>query len=269
LDLAPTTKTNKHQRKKKMRQFLVYFSVALVASQSDTECGNATQPLRTDRKNVLIVGDSISMVPPYTPGGYGQILHTLLEESGVEAQHAGGWYSGAQCSNTVKGLLCTTSTQPNNYLNISGNEMFDVCHLNWGLHDLVAACPPGGTGECEEHVDLPTYGQNLVTLYGRFKKACKNVIWTSTTPNPNITTSMNRTYELVVAYNAEAKSALTAGIGPDVLVIDDLWTAMIDYCGAYYTSCDLQLPKNVHLTPKGENFTAYHAFASIKKALGL
>ena len=240
-----------------------------VQSQSDTNCGNATLPLKSDRKNVLIVGDSISMVDPYTPGGYGGILRGLLEENGVDAQHAGGWFSGAQDSNTVKGLLCTSPAQPNNYLNISGNTKFDVCHLNWGLHDLVAACPPGGTGECEEHVDIPDYGKNLVTLYGRFKKACNSVIWVSTTPNPNITTSMNRTYDLVVDYNKEAKSALSSSIAPEVLLIDDLWADMISYCGAYYTSCDLQLPKNVHLTPKGQNFTAYRAFASIMSVLGL
>jgi hypothetical protein len=243
--------------------------ISSVFSQSDTDCGNATLPLRSDRKNVLIVGDSISMVPPYTPGGYGAILHELLEQNGSEAQHAGGCFVGGQCSNTVNGLLCTNSSTPNNYLNISGNSKFDVCHLNWGLHDLVAACPPGGTGECEEHVDLPIYGTNLVTLYQRFKTACKKVIWVSTTPNPNVTTSMGRTYELVVQYNEEAKTALTKAIAPDILIIDDLWSDMILYCGPYYTTCDLQLPKNVHLTPKGENFTAYKAFASIYSALGL
>ena len=111
----------------------------------------------------------------------------------MAVQHAGGWYGGGQCSNTVKGLLCTNSacerahaamrspprrlralcaplsaiavtltpprplaaaSTPNSYFAIPGGGKFDVVHANWGLHDLVAACAPGEKGECEEHVDL-------------------------------------------------------------------------------------------------------------------
>jgi hypothetical protein len=77
-------------------------SVAAMSSFASSPCGNATQALVPGRKNVLLVGDSISMVPPYTPGGYGGVLKGLLEESGVAVQHAGGFFSGGQCSNTIK-----------------------------------------------------------------------------------------------------------------------------------------------------------------------
>ena len=240
---------------------------AAALAQSDTDCGNATQPLSSTRPNVLLIGDSISMVPPFTPGGYGGILHTLLDQAGIEAQHAGGFFGGGQCSNTVKGLLCTLPSTPNNYLNISGGGRFDLCHANWGLHDLVAACPKGGSGECLEHVDIPQYGANLATLYGRLKTVCDKVMWVSTTPVPNVTTSMGRTYELAVAYNAQALKSLTAAALPDKLLVDDLWQAFIGKCGAYYKSCDLQLPANVHLTPAGEQFAAETALAAIKAAL--
>jgi hypothetical protein len=35
-------------------------------------CGNETIPPVAGRKNVLLIGDSISMAVPYTPGGYGK-----------------------------------------------------------------------------------------------------------------------------------------------------------------------------------------------------
>lgn len=42
---------------------------------------------------------------------------------------------------------------------------------------------------------------------------------------------------------------------------------MIAHCGSYYTSCDLQIPNNTHLTPAGIQFTAALAAQDILKAL--
>ena len=85
-------------------------------------CGNVTVPPdATATANVLVIGDSISMAVPYTPGGYGVPLQALLRAKGVATQHAGGWYSGGQGSNTIKGLLCTTA---DNYLNFT---------VRWGV----------------------------------------------------------------------------------------------------------------------------------------
>jgi hypothetical protein len=53
----------------------------------------------------------------------------------------------------LQGLACTDPTIPFNYLNFTGGK-FDLVHFNYGLHDLVAACVNGTTGECEEHVPL-------------------------------------------------------------------------------------------------------------------
>jgi len=113
-----------------------------VSAQSDTLCGNKTLPLSTTQPNVLICGDSISMAVPYTPGGYGVNVQRILGAAGVSVQHVGGWFGGGQASNTVKGLLCTDSATPNNYLDFSGT--FDVAHIAYGLHDLVNCCPSCG-----------------------------------------------------------------------------------------------------------------------------
>ena len=208
------------------------------------------------------------MVDPYTPGGYGGPLKALLEAAGGAVQHAGGFFGGGQCSNTVKGLLCTNASYPDNYLTIPGGGSFDLVHFNYGLHDLVAACEPGQTGECEEHVNLGgPYGRNLAELYRRFAAASRLVMWVSTTPCPNVTTSMGRTYQLVQAYNAEALSFLEAAAKPGTLLQDDLWTAFIGQCGALYKTCPLQLPANVHLTAAGSAFAAKTAFDAITAAL--
>ena len=242
--------------------------LAFGAAQSDSKCGNATTALVPGRPNVLLVGDSISMVPPYTPGGYGAALQTLLEAQGIAVQHAGGWYAGGQCSNTVKGLLCTNVSTPNSYVVIPGGGEFDLVHYNYGLHDLVAACVPPATGECEEHVNLGgPYGANVVELYRRFRAVSKLVMWVSTTPVPNVTTSMGRTYELAVAYNAEARTALAQHLAPLPPLVNDLWSAFIGVCGPGYHNCTLQLPKNVHLTPAGIAFAANVSATAIVAAL--
>ena len=160
------------------------------------------------------------------------------------------------------------ASTPNNYLAIPGGGQFDVVHANWGLHDLVAACEPGQSGECEEHVDISNgdYGNNLVALYQRFEPVAKQFIWVSTTPVPNVTTSMGRSYELAVAYNKQALDYLSTFVSGN-LVVDDLWAAFVASCGAYYKSCALQQPANVHLTKAGEAFAAQHAFASIQAAI--
>ena len=238
------------------------------AAQADNQCGNATLALSAGKRNVLLVGDSISMAMPYTPGGYGTALRELLESEGVAVQHAGGFYAGGQCSNTIKGLLCTNASTPDSYVVIPGGGQFDLIHFNYGLHDLVAACVPPATGECEEHVDIGgPYGRNIIELYRRFHTISKLVMWVSTTPVPNVTTSMGRTYELAVAYNEEARNSLAGYLAPAPLLINDLWTAFIGVCGAGYKNCTLQLPKNVHLSAAGIQFAAKTSAAAIMAAL--
>ena len=122
-----------------------------------------------------------------------------------------------------------------------------------------AALPP---------LPLPIYGQNLLTIYKRLQTKCKQVMWTSTTPVPDVPTSYGRTYELPIQYNAEALRVLTPAAPAGKLLVNDLWSAMIKFCGDHYKSCLLQLPANVHLTEAGINFTAHSAAADILAALG-
>ena len=109
----------------------------------------------------MMIGDSISMSVPFTPGGYGVPARAMLENRSIVPWHSGGWANGGQASNTVKGLKCTDHQTDGNWLNFTGR--YDVIHFNFGLHDLVDA----GPGEGREHVNLTAYGQNLVTIYSR------------------------------------------------------------------------------------------------------
>lgn len=114
---------------------------------------------------------------------------------------------------------------------------------------------------------IPQYGSNLQAIWNRLAPRAKKVIWTTTTPCPNVTTSMGRTNAHVQAYNTEALSSLTAVAGSGLLV-DDLYTAVEQACGVNYKSCDLQLPANVHFEPKGCEFLGEHVTKSILAALG-
>ncbi len=105
----------------------------LAFSTAAQDCGNATEPLNPSTKNVLLIGDSISMTPPYTPGGYGGAAEKLLAAAGVTTQHAGGDFSGGQCADTRHGLTCANATGPG-WLDFEGT--FDLIHFNFGLHDL-------------------------------------------------------------------------------------------------------------------------------------
>lgn len=80
-----------------------------------------------------------------------------------------------------------------------------------------------------------------------FGQIGKKFVFATTTPVPNVTTSLGRTYELAVEYNKQAEASLQAAD----IHLDDLWSVMVDHCGAGYVSCDWQLPKNVHLSKLG------------------
>ncbi len=105
---------------------------AALSAGAPSPCGNATKALSADAKNVLLIGDSISMSPPYTPGGYGHALELLLTAKGVAVQHAGGDFGGGQGGDTREGLVCTNSSNSAGYLNFAGR--FDLIHFNYGLH---------------------------------------------------------------------------------------------------------------------------------------
>lgn len=129
-----------------------------------------------------------------------------------------------------------------------------------------------GPGEGKEHVALAQYGRNLQAIYRRLAPRARHVIWATTTPCPNVTTSMGRTDAKVRAYNRQALAALSAAVaaaGRTPLRVDDLHAAVDGVCGANYKSCPLQRPRNVHFEPQGCEFMAQQVVQTILSALGL
>ena len=149
-----------------------------------TTCGCTQPALSTSAKNVLLVGDSISMPSPPSPGGYGLIVKALLENTrytngtAVSVWHNGGWGNGGQASSTRKGMNCTNNATAGNWLDFSST--LDVVHFNFGLHDLV---DPRST-EGPEAVNLTVYNGFLQQIYAHFSARAKHVIWATTTPCP-------------------------------------------------------------------------------------
>eukprot|EP01050_Picozoa_sp_SAG11_P020890 SAG11_NODE_3608_length_2343_cov_1.882799_4_plen_129_part_00 len=108
-----------------------------------------------------------------------------------------------------------------------------------------------------------------LTLRTRHGFRAKHLIWTSTTPCPNVTTSMGRTDAKVITYNAQALRSLTnvaASMGKKLLV-DDLYAAVDDKCGKNYKTCTLQRPKNVHFEPAGCEFMGEEVAKVIEAAV--
>ena len=88
------------------------------------------------------------------------------------------------------------------------------------------------------------------------------MIFATTTPCPNVTTSMGRTNANVIAYNARALASL-----PRDVLVDDLYSVVTKACHPGYKSCDLQRPHNVHFEPKGYELLGKAVAAAVKRAL--
>ena len=231
------------------------------AAPEKPSCGNRTKPLAAGKKNVLIIGDSISMTPPYTPGGYGGALEALLAAQGIAAQHAGGEFAGGQGGDSEMGTLCTDPALPTNYFaGLPAGAMFDLITVNYGLHDLA------DYGPSLPATNTTQFAANLVTIYTRLRQHAKLVVFTTITPCPNVTTSYGRTYDKVVQYNTAAVEALRPIASP--WLVNDLFADFISVCGDHYTACSLQLPANVHLSAAGIAFAAEHTASRILAALG-
>lgn len=114
-----------------------------------------------------------------------------------------------------------------------------------------------------------TYAANVVTLLQRWAPRARHLVWVSTTPVPNVTTSLGRTYAAAVAYNAAAAAAIAAAFPAGSITTADLWGAVIAACGAGYTSCPLQLPANVHFAPAGQRALATALADVVLRVLGM
>ena len=118
------------------------------------------------------------------------------------------------------------------------------------------------------------YSNNLQYIWRRLADTGAKVIWRTTTPvlfqhaPPDCRYCRNESS--VVQYNSLALAALTeaAASTPNTrLLVNDVWADVINYCGANYSRCTLQLAGGVHFTQMGRQYTGFSAAVSILSAL--
>ena len=131
-----------------------------------------------------------------------------------------------------------------------GRGRWDVIHFNWGLHDLKLI-------DGQQQIPPDQYESNLQELVERLKKTKAKLIWCSSTPVSPGTKGPVRSNEDVIAYNAVAKQIMQH----NGIAIDDL------YSFALPKLPEIQLPTNVHYTPKGYQLLGQHVAAAILKVL--
>ena len=178
---------------------------------------------------VLLIGDSISM-------GYTLPVRELLK--GKANVHRIPTNGGP----TLRGLESLKRWL--------GDGKWDVIHFNWGLHDLRL----DDAGKYQ--VPLDEYAKNLKELVKQLKATGAKLIWCSTTPVPEKCTPPRKNAD-VIAYNAAAKKIMDE----NGIALDDL------YAFALPKIKELQLPDNVHFSPRGSAELAKAVVASLQPAL--
>jgi acyl-CoA thioesterase-1 len=221
-----------------MKRLLVIsaFATALVLTgtnlaQDKKKVDPAFEPVKDDPKlpRVLLIGDSISI-------GYTPATRNLL--------------AGKANVHRIPDNGGPTDNGTKNIKNWLGDGKWDVIHFNWGLHDLKL-----GTGK--HQVPIDDYEKNLRELVKTMKATNAKLIWASTTPVPEGKTNPPRKNEDVIAYNKVARKIMEE----NGVAINDL------YAFALPQLDKIQLPVNVHFTPKGSEALAERVATAIEVAL--
>ncbi len=189
---------------------------------------------------VLLIGDSISI-------GYTLPVRKLLDGKANLLRPA------VNCGPSTRGVTSLVEWL--------GNGKWDVIHFNFGLHDIVyfsadgkARAEPSQPG-ARHQVPIDEYEQNLRKMVALLKQTGAELIWCSTTPVPE--GSGGRVADESVAYNKVAAK-----------IMDENKIAINDLHGfALPKLAEIQLPKNVHFTPKGSEVLAKQVVKSIEDAL--
>lgn len=219
---------------------------ALGPTQCNEACNPLTEPLSTEKPNVLIIGDQVSQ----GNGGYLAVVKTLL--NGVaKVQHVpmfnvdnpGGIPLGP-CGSSIGAEVCMDAW-------LGQDTVWDVISFNWGLQDI---CPV-----MYGNVTVDEYVMNVKKMYikafGRLADKGR-IIWFSTTPVPS--DHPYRKNEDVIAINKAVDGMWAAASKPPVQF--DLYGTVEHHCHLFANSrcfpescgCPaLQLPTSVKFNDDG------------------
>ncbi|MDD7986689.1 SGNH/GDSL hydrolase family protein [Lentisphaera marina] len=200
--------------------------------------------------NVLILGDSISI-------GYTLDVRKILAgKANVYRPVAGD--KPLNCGDTVSGL-----NNLKKWLNTQGVKKWDVIHFNWGLHDLKRIKPGTAIKKATDPKVAPRnspekYQENLSKLIEVLKQTEAKLIFATTTAYPSGVVPC-RIPEDAKIYNEVAQKLMQK----NQIVINDLYTFTQPRLK------ELQIPVNVHFTPKGSQSLAKEVSRHIAQALNL
>lgn len=197
--------------------------------------------------NVLIIGDSISI--GYTVSvrkeldGKANVFRPMSKDGSKPENSQGTTNSVKRINAWLKG------------------RKWDVIHFNMGLHDLKHWNPKTGQNSSKAsdpyQADVDQYAKNLEEIVGKLEKTGAKLIFATTTPVTEGTTNPLREPDGPVKYN---KAALKIMEKHDIQV-NDLFAAVEPDLD------NLQLPRNVHFKPAGNELMAKQVAEVIAAAL--
>lgn len=191
--------------------------------------------------NVLILGDSISI-------GYTlQVREQLNGKANVYRPMEGA--KPENCGDTVKAVR-----NIDRWLEIA--PKWDVIHFNWGLHDLKRVNGKETGPEIPSRIPVGQYKKNLQLVIDKMNATGAKLVFATTTAYPDGVNPCRLPADAEI-YNSAALEVIKKNGIP----VNDL------YAFTENRLEELQIPKNVHFTPKGSKVIAAEVADRIKPML--
>ena len=197
----------------------------------------AAPPAHPERKQLLVVGDSISL------GYLAQLTANL--SSAWEVVHAPSFSGGNDNNdNAAWGARCIQG-----WLGANASR-WDAITFNHGAHDY--AYPDN------EHLAVDSYALFIASIAGRLAALARPdavLVWNTitpvpTNPPPQCVLLPGRVESDVLSYNAAAARAV-AVVGAGRFGVCDLHKVIDDVCGAGYQSCPIAQCAGPHFSAAG------------------
>lgn len=203
---------------------------------------------RTDRRRVLLLGDSISI-------GYTPFVQAAMKKHTDVMRPMSSRTRPENCAGTTHGI-----NRIDDWLQI-GDGNFDVIHFNWGLHDLKrvnAKTKRNSNNPSDPYQASPEdYEKQLREIVGKLKKTSAKLIFATTTPVPEGGVKPHRAPADVETYNKVARKIMQE----NGIAVNDLYSAIEPKLKT------MQRPVNVHFSPAGSKFLAEKVVNALEAAL--
>lgn len=201
------------------------------------------KPPHATKKNVLIIGDSVSI--GYTTLATKNVEALLFDVAQV--QHGPWDVSDGGAGDAATGVACLDRWLVTQAMVLT----WDVITFNFGLHDMT------NSSRCEG-----LYASQLANVTARLAALGAKLVYFTTTPYMPLRAAGNT----VVEDMNDIALEIMEPYGVDVV---DLYATVTDHCGAVYTDCDVcrAHPCSFHYNDAGMNAQAAVVAGAIAAAL--